>query len=112
MRPTARRLFAAALLLVVPMLFSGCIVWPGCWWHDRYPPRMATFHVYVCVAFLLRWSDMLCGLDFQETMLALQHLPARAWTDVTELEEVISTAFLYEQRYTRNHLAAAAGKGS
>jgi hypothetical protein len=46
MRPIARKLVLAALLLLVPLAFGGCIVSP-CWWCDERPPRTATLHVYV-----------------------------------------------------------------
>ncbi len=48
MRPIAKRLLAAAVVLVVvPALFSGCIVCVDDLFCDNRPPRMATLHVYV-----------------------------------------------------------------
>ena len=48
MRPTARVSLAALMLLVALLFSSGCIVQPGWWWDDGYPPREAAFQVYVC----------------------------------------------------------------
>jgi hypothetical protein len=39
------------------------------------------FHLYVCVAFLVKWSDKLLKMDFQEVMMFLQALPTRDWTE-------------------------------
>lgn len=49
MRPVARKLMAIAVLLVVPLMFSGCIVsiWDDCWSCGQCPPRRAQIHVYV-----------------------------------------------------------------
>ena len=46
MRPSAKRLIAAgAMLFVVPVLLSGCIVCIDDIFHDR-PARMAMLYVY------------------------------------------------------------------
>lgn len=47
MKPTVKRSTLAAVLVLVPLLFSGCVMWP-CWWcdYDR-APRMAVVYVYV-----------------------------------------------------------------
>lgn len=47
MRLGLRRLAVIVALLAIACCFSGCIVWYGCPWCDRRPPRMATLHVYV-----------------------------------------------------------------
>jgi len=38
-----------ALIVVVPFVLSGCIVWNDCWWCDssNRPPRMVSFRAYV-----------------------------------------------------------------
>jgi hypothetical protein len=41
----------------------------------------ASFHVYVCCAFLCRFSRELRQLDFQEIMLFLQRLPTELWVE-------------------------------
>ena len=48
MRPIVKRLLVATVVLVVvPALFSGCIVCVEDLFYDNRPPRMATVHVYV-----------------------------------------------------------------
>ncbi|CAJ2502892.1 Uu.00g102860.m01.CDS01 [Anthostomella pinea] len=39
------------------------------------------FHLYVCAAFLVKWSAKLVKMDFQEIMMFLQALPTRDWTE-------------------------------
>jgi hypothetical protein len=46
MKATAKAALLVCLLAVLPALLSGCIVWEEPWWH-QYPPRAATFYVYV-----------------------------------------------------------------
>lgn len=47
MRAIAKRFCFVAILLVIPLFVSGCIVRPGWWWDDHHQPRRATIHVYV-----------------------------------------------------------------
>jgi len=58
----------------------------------------STFHLYVCLTFLLHWSPRLKQSDFQEMMMFLQHLPTTEWTH-TELETILSQAFLFQSKY-------------
>ena len=47
MKPTAKKSTLAAALLLVPLLVSGCVVWP-CWWCDyERAPHMAVVYVHV-----------------------------------------------------------------
>jgi hypothetical protein len=46
MKMTAKMVLVACLLAVLSALLSGCIVWEEPWW-QQYPPRAATFYVYV-----------------------------------------------------------------
>ncbi|CAI2729334.1 unnamed protein product [Schistosoma spindalis] len=53
----------------------------------------SNFHVYVCAAFLLQFSNDLCReQDFQGIMLLLQHLPTFHWTD-ENIKLVLAEAF-------------------
>mmetsp|Transcript_18769 Transcript_18769/g.32479 ORF Transcript_18769/g.32479 Transcript_18769/m.32479 type:complete len:605 (+) Transcript_18769:54-1868(+) len=54
----------------------------------------ASFHAYVCAAFLCSWSKQLRQLDFQEIMLFLQNLPTDDWTD-QDIELLLSQAFVW-----------------
>ncbi|KAJ1300362.1 hypothetical protein OPQ81_005181 [Rhizoctonia solani] len=51
------------------------------------------FHLYVCSAFLVKWSDRLKAMDFQGIIMFLQSLPTQDWTD-HEIELLLSEAFL------------------
>ncbi|GAA96951.1 hypothetical protein E5Q_03625 [Mixia osmundae IAM 14324] len=52
------------------------------------------FHLYVCLAFLVKWSDKLRSLDFQGIIMFLQSLPStQTWTDTT-IRLLLSEAFL------------------
>lgn len=64
------------------------------------------FHLYVCVAFLVKWSHQLLLLDFQEAMMFLQALPTGDWGD-KEVELLLSEAFMYQSLFSNAsaHLA-------
>ncbi|CAE6480831.1 unnamed protein product [Rhizoctonia solani] len=51
------------------------------------------FHLYVCSAFLVKWTDRLKSMEFQEIIIFLQSLPTQDWTD-HEIELLLSEAFL------------------
>jgi hypothetical protein len=47
MTPTAKKSMIAAALLLVPLLVSGCVMWP-CWWSEcERAPRMAVVYIHV-----------------------------------------------------------------
>lgn len=52
------------------------------------------FHVYVCAAFLVQWSDDLKQRDFPDIMIFLQKPPTQNWED-RDIESLFSTAFYY-----------------
>lgn len=56
------------------------------------------FHLYVCVAFLVKWSDKLIKMDFQEVMMFLQALPTRDWTE-KDIELLLSEAFIWQSLF-------------
>lgn len=51
------------------------------------------FHLYVCSAFLVKWSDKLREMDFQGIIMFLQSLPTQDWGD-HEIEMLLSEAFV------------------
>ncbi|PIN26439.1 Ypt/Rab-specific GTPase-activating protein GYP1 [Handroanthus impetiginosus] len=65
------------------------------------------FLVYIFASFLLTWSDKLQKLDFQETVMFLQHIPTQNWTHV-ELEMVLSRAYMWHTVFNNSpsHLAS------
>ncbi|KAM0790049.1 hypothetical protein ACM66B_005377 [Microbotryomycetes sp. NB124-2] len=56
------------------------------------------FHLYVCLAFLVRWSDQLREMDFQSIIMFLQSLPTQGWTD-KEIELLLSEAFMWSRTF-------------
>lgn len=56
------------------------------------------FHLYVCAAFLVKWSDKLLKMDFQEVMMFLQALPTRSWTE-KDIELLLSEAFIWQSLF-------------
>lgn len=56
------------------------------------------FHLYVCAALLVKWSDKLVKMDFQEIMMFLQSLPTKSWTG-KDIELLLSEAFIWQSLY-------------
>lgn len=56
------------------------------------------FHLYVCAAFLAKWSDQLLKMDFQSIMMFLQALPTREWTE-KDIEMLLSEAFIWKSLF-------------
>lgn len=84
------------------------------------------FHLYVCAAFLVKWTDQLMKMDFQvntlhiarreshglilkqEIMMFLQALPTKDWTE-KDIELLLSEAFIWQSLFqdSRAHLRVA-----
>ncbi|KAI9900196.1 hypothetical protein N3K66_004458 [Trichothecium roseum] len=56
------------------------------------------FHLYVCAAFLVKWSSKLVNMDFQEIMMFLQSLPTKEWTE-KDIELLLSEAFIWQSLF-------------
>jgi len=56
------------------------------------------FHLYVCAAFLVKWSSKLVNMDFQEVMMFLQRLPTKEWTE-KDIELLLSEAFIWQSLF-------------
>ncbi|KAF8447078.1 rab-GTPase-TBC domain-containing protein [Kalaharituber pfeilii] len=56
------------------------------------------FHLYVCAAFLVKWTDQLQKMDFQEVMMFLQALPTQNWRE-KEIELLLSEAFIWQSLF-------------
>ncbi|KAI4115192.1 MAG: hypothetical protein LQ345_004153 [Seirophora villosa] len=56
------------------------------------------FHLYVCAAFLVKWSDQLMKKEFQDIMMFLQALPTRSWTE-KDVELLLSEAFIWQSLF-------------
>jgi hypothetical protein len=61
-------------------------------------------HVYVCAAFLLRWSRELKRMDFQQLVTFLQRLPTDEWSEA-DVESLLAQAHIYRTIYSPQHLA-------
>ena len=57
------------------------------------------FHLYVCLAFLIKWSDQLRTMDFQSIIMFLQSLPTHEWTD-KNTELLLSEAFMWSRTFS------------
>ncbi|TYJ54767.1 hypothetical protein B9479_004523 [Cryptococcus floricola] len=51
------------------------------------------FHLYVCSALLVKYSERLREMDFQEMIIFLQRLPTQHWTD-HDIELLLSEAYV------------------
>lgn len=71
------------------------------------------FHLYVCAAFLVKWSDKLVKMDFQEIMMFLQSLPTGDWTE-KDIELLLSEAYIWQSLFKGSsaHLKGQGGEGS
>lgn len=56
------------------------------------------FHVYVCAAFLVKWSAQIQQMDFQEVMMFLQALPTKDWGE-KEIELLLSEAYMWQSLF-------------
>ena len=58
----------------------------------------SNFHLYVCAAFLVRFSSRLLKMEFQEIMMFIQNLPTHDWGD-KEIELLLSEAFMLKSLF-------------
>nr|KAJ3422349.1 GTPase-activating protein [Polyrhizophydium stewartii] len=70
------------------------------------------FHLYVCAAFLVKWSAQLRKMEFQDIMMHLQSPPTGAWTE-KDIELLLSEAFMWKSLFhnSPSHLGGAGGGG-
>lgn len=62
------------------------------------PQGFNLFHVYVCAAFLIKFSAELKEKDFQDILLFLQSPPTTNWTE-KDIEVMLSEAFIWQSLY-------------
>lgn len=65
------------------------------------PNGFSDFHLYVCTAFLVKFSAHLQTQDFQGIMIYLQALPTQTWGD-KDVEMLLSEAYLWKSLWSRN----------
>ncbi|KAI0594661.1 rab-GTPase-TBC domain-containing protein [Biscogniauxia sp. FL1348] len=70
------------------------------------------FHLYVCAAFLVKWSSKLVKMDFQEIMMFLQALPTQNWTE-KDIELLLSEAYIWQSLFKNSaaHLRGGPSRG-
>ncbi|SCU85435.1 LAME_0D01332g1_1 [Lachancea meyersii CBS 8951] len=59
---------------------------------------LSEFHVFVCAAFLVKFSDKLINMDFQETITFLQNPPTKSWIE-SDIELLLSEAYIWQSLY-------------
>lgn len=62
------------------------------------PLGFNNFHIYVCAAFLIKFSNELKEKDFQEILLFLQNPPTSHWKE-KDVELMLSEAFIWQSLY-------------
>ncbi|ORY39113.1 RabGAP/TBC [Rhizoclosmatium globosum] len=56
---------------------------------------LSEFHLYVCAAFLVKWSAELKKMEFQDIIQFLQAAPTASWGD-RDIELLLSEAFMWK----------------
>ncbi|KAI8361454.1 rab-GTPase-TBC domain-containing protein [Mortierella sp. GBAus27b] len=64
----------------------------------EHPHGFSEFHLYVCAAFLTKWSAELRRMEFQEIMLFLQDVPTDDWQE-KDIELLLSEAFMWKSLF-------------
>lgn len=64
-----------------------------------FPTGFSQFHVYVCCAFLRRFSDHLLEMDFQDIIMFLQDTSKTADWNEDDIEMMLSEAFVWQSLY-------------
>jgi len=70
------------------------------------PEGFSEFHLYVCAAFLVKWSKQLLKMEFQDIMIFLQNLPTSDWTE-KDIEMLLSEAYMWKCLFhdSPNHIS-------
>ncbi|KAF9578658.1 GTPase-activating protein, partial [Lunasporangiospora selenospora] len=77
----------------------------------EHPHGFSEFHLYVCAAFLTKWSAELLKMEFQEIMLFLQAVPTDDWQE-KDIEMLLSEAFVWKSLFhpSPKHLSSGGTK--
>lgn len=65
---------------------------------DSRQTTLSEFHVFVCAAFLVKWSDELMKMDFQGIITFLQNPPTKDWKE-SDIEMLLSEAYIWQSLY-------------
>ena len=73
------------------------------------PDGFSEFHLYVCAAFLAKWSEKLRKMEFADIMMFIQSLPTETknWDD-KDVELLLSEAYMWKSLFhnSPSHLAS------
>lgn len=61
----------------------------------------SSFHVYVCAAFLVSFSDELKRLNSEQMIMFLQNIPTKDW-GVDKAENLLSQAYVLQSLFDRS----------
>ena len=66
----------------------------------------SSFHLYVCVALLTKWSKDIKEMDFQSAMTFLQNPPSHNW-GFKDIELILSEAYVWKSLFhnSTNHFS-------
>jgi hypothetical protein len=64
---------------------------------------LSNFHLYVCLAFLIKFTTQLKTMGFSDLIIFLQKLPTGNWAE-SDLELILSQAFIYQSLYQNSGL--------
>jgi len=70
-------------------------------WDTYFSEHLESFsilHIYVCAAFLSRFSEELRQLEFQDIMLFLKNPTTQQWTPM-DIEMLLSQAYMWKQLF-------------
>lgn len=62
------------------------------------PLGFSSFHVYVCAAFLIKFTAELKAMEFQDIIMFLQNPPTSTWLE-KDIELMLSEAFIWQSLY-------------
>lgn len=57
---------------------------------------ISDLHVYLCAALIVRFSEQLQNMDFEEAILLLQRLPTEGW-NISDVDEILSQAHMWKE---------------
>lgn len=66
---------------------------------SEFPNGYSDFHVYVCCAFLRKFTDVLMEMDFQDVIMFLQDNSKTENWEESDIEILLSEAYLWEMLY-------------
>lgn len=66
---------------------------------SEFPTGFSDFHVYVCCAFLRKFTEILMEMEFQDIIMFLQDIGKTESWEESDIEMLLSEAYLWEMLY-------------